>query len=422
MKVLHLSKDDIGGGAGRAAFRLHQGLRTIGVDSRMLVMDKFSQDPDVFSLRRGPKFLLNKVGGRVENFLTKWFLNSGMQWDLSLVPAFVSKLIAAEKPDIVNLHWINRGMISVGEIGNLPCPLVWTFHDMWAATTGYHYYGETLTEELASGGEPVHEFCGDRWLGRYLLRKKREAWNRGDLEIVCPSRWLAEFSRKSPLFPRNTVHNIPYGLDLNIFRPRDKTALRRELNLPEQKRLILFGAASSSADRRKGSDLLLEALSRGISSGRLDTEKLALVVFGDQEKLEGFGEMEVCSLGYLKEETDLAKVYAAADCFVAPSREDNLPNTVLEALASGTPTIAFEIGGMPDMVEHGSTGFLASPFDVSSLLDCIVAIADAPSSVLEDLLANCRKKAEIQYELTIQASRYHDLYRRLESSKSSRKS
>ncbi len=404
MKVLHLSKDDIGGGAGRAAFRLHQGLRAIGVDSRMLVMDKLSQDPDVIRLPRGLKFFFNKVGGRIENILAEWFLRPGMQWDLSLVPAFVSNVIAAEKPDIVNLHWINRGMISVREIGNLPYPVVWTFHDMWAATAGYHYYGEALTERLASGNEQSHEMGCDKWLGRYLLKRKKEAWDPQNMKIVCPSRWLADFSSSSPVFPSKDVHHIPYGLDLNIFHPRE---------LPEGKRLVLFGAASSSADRRKGSDLLLEALSRGVSTGRLDPDKTALVVFGDQENLEDFGDLQVCSLGYLKEEAALAKAYAAADCFVAPSREDNLPNTVLEALASGVPAIGFNIGGMPDMIENGSTGYLASPFEVSSLLNGIVAIVDAPVSVLDDLSKNCRKKAETHYTLKTQAFHYRDLYSEL---------
>ena len=413
MKILHLSKDDIGGGAGKAAYRLHQGLREIGVESWMLVMEKRSDDDHVLEIPKGLRYFANKLGGRFENLLARWFLDPGVQWDLSLMPSFLCGQIKKIAPDVVNLHWINRGVISVGEVGKIGKPIVWTFHDMWAATSGYHYYGEFLQEEYYP---PIGEFsqnASSRSLAAKNLEHKAQTWKDVPIQIVCPSLWLQNLSKKSDILTGKPIHHIPYGLDLEIYRPRDRKKLRVELDLPVDKKLILFGAASSSADLRKGSDLLLAALKLGISSGSLQSDDIALVVFGHQQSLEEFGDIEVASLGYLSGDEDVAKVYSSVDLFVAPSREDNLPNTVLESMASGVPVVAFEIGGMPDMIEDDFTGYLSRPFCPISLLNSIMKIVNLPPDRYEEMSKKCREKALREYPLSRQAKLYKNLYESL---------
>lgn len=416
MRILHLSKDDIGGGAGKAAYRLHQGLRLIGEDSWMLVSNKQSDDDHVIEIPKGLGYVLNKIGGRLEDLLAKWFLDEGIHWDISIIPAPVVKLIRQINPDVINLHWINRGVISVGQIARLKIPVFWTFHDMWAATSGYHYYGDLLKADLAPADGRFEENASGKPLAKTLLSHKISAWRGSSMQIVCPSRWLQRVALESTAFAGRKVHHVPYGLDLDVYKPVDQKALRKELGLPLEKKLILFGAASSSADLRKGSDLLLKALGLAIGSNRFSKEDVALVVFGEQQKLEDFGDVDVFSLGYLKGDVAVARAYSAVDCFVAPSREDNLPNTVLESLASGIPVIAFRIGGMPDMITHKQTGFLVEPFEIDGLMDAILWVIGLSWEDRERLTRQCRKKALDDFPLRKQAEQYKNLYLSMTSS------
>lgn len=413
MKILHLSKDDVGGGAGKAAFRLHQGLRSLGIDSQMLVMEKKSDDEHVREIPKGFPYLISKTGGRIENFVAKRFLDPGLPWDLGLAPTFLRSLVRAYRPDVVNLHWINRGMASVADVRKLGIPTVWTFHDMWAITAGYHYYGDSLEPRFHAPDGDFDQNVSPRWLAAKLLAHKIRSWRDCPLEVVCPSQWLAQISRRSEVFKDRPVHPIPYGLDQSIYRVRDKEAIRRELNLPTGKRLILFGAASSSADLRKGSDLLLQALKLGLDQGSLRPSETELVVFGQQEAVAELTGIKVHCLGYLEGDEAMAQAYNTADVFVAPSREDNLPNTVLESLSCGVPVVAFKIGGMPDMIDHGRTGYLASPFDPSDLLRGIVSALDPSPAARAEISARCREVAGDRYDLARQAKAYCGVYQGL---------
>jgi len=221
------------------------------------------------------------------------------------------------------------------------------------------------------------------------------------MTIVTPSRWLAEVARQSSLFNGRRIEVIPNGLDTDTFKPIDHRVARQYLDLPPNEPVLLFGA-HWLPDPRKGGDLLSEALSR------LDMP-CTLLTFGEgQFPLENASRVTVRPLGSLTDNMSLAMAYSAADAFVCSSREDNLPNTVAEALACGTPCIAFDINGLPDMIEHQKNGWLARPFDPADLADGIRWLARHPQP--DQLRRAAREKAVSEYSMPLMEERYAALY------------
>jgi glycosyltransferase involved in cell wall biosynthesis len=245
-------------------------------------------------------------------------------------------------------------------------------------------------------------------IDRWTWKRKLKHWSGKQITFTTGSKWLADCVKNSELFRDNRVEVIPNGLNLNIYKPIEKTTARNILNLPKNKQLILFGAVKSLDDKRKGFHLLREAL--GIISDSAQNLDIELVIYGastPQNPPElGF---KCHYTGYLHDEYSLALLYSACDVFVAPSMMENLPFTVMEALACGSPSVAFNIGGMPDLIQHKKNGFLASPFDIKELAAGIVW-------VLEDherkntLERNARQQAESDFSIELQTSRYIDLY------------
>jgi glycosyltransferase involved in cell wall biosynthesis len=226
------------------------------------------------------------------------------------------------------------------------------------------------------------------------------------LNLVSPSRWLAQCVHESRLFQKAKISIIPNGIDLKIYYPRKVETVRSELKLPAQQKLILFGAMSLS-EKRKGFDLLKASLS--MIKNNNTAEMPALLVFGEvTDEIKNLG-FQTYSMGYVDDESKLAKLYSAANVFIAPSRQDNLPNTVMEALACGTPVVAFDIGGMPDMIEHQKNGYLAKPYDTQDLavgIDWILSDSERWNNLSE----RARKKAEQEFDIKLIAQKYLDLY------------
>jgi len=233
------------------------------------------------------------------------------------------------------------------------------------------------------------------------MDRKARAFENLDLTIVAPSRWLAGMARRSSLFSHRRIEIIPNGLDLSRYKPIDRKAAREYLDLPVGGSVLLFGA-HWLADPRKGADLLCTALERL-------SVPCTLLTFG-QGRLPVTSPRvtQVFSLGTLADDISLALAYSAADAFLCPSREDNLPNTVAEALACGTPCVAFDVNGLPDMIEHQRTGWLARPFEAADFARGIEWVLSHPDP--ESLRRLARQKALSEYDLTLAADRYAALY------------
>lgn len=415
IRVTQVSHDDITGGAARAAKRLHDGLRLIGHESTMYVARKRGLDPSVVSFQPGSASMTRVARklrrGRIERdyrpYRATRLAGSGKFSDdrtaYGAEPA--SQLPAA---DVVNLHW-TADFIDVGEfLRALPSslPVFWTLHDMNLFTGGCHYDRGCGRHRSGCGRCPNLGSTREKDLSREIWERKERVFGRlaeDRLHVVTPSRWLAAEAEASALFrERVPVTVIPYGLDTDLFTPRDYGAAREMLGLPADARVVLF-VAHSVGWERKGFPLLLQSLEL-----LGDLPGLHLMALGAGEASHQ-GSVPTLHLGFVENERLVSMIYSAADVFVIPSIQDNLPNTVQEAMACGTAVVGFDAGGVPDMVREGVTGRLARVGDPQDL-------ACALRAVLEDLEvarrmgAEGRRVALEEYAIDVQARTYAALY------------
>ena len=411
MIPLILNAADDGGGAARAANRLHKGLQRIGIDSKMLVQIKNGDDPTV----AGPVTRIGKGFGKIRPYLDCSLLQlypnrKRIIFSPSILPGRVPSKLSALNPDVIHLHWITGGFLRVEDLRRFRKPLFWTLHDSWAFTGGCHIPLDCTRYTQACGRCPTLGSSREHDLSRSVWRRKRNSWQGLDLTVVTPSRWLAECARSSSLFRTIRIEVIPNGLDVTRFRPVDKELARELLSLPTDKKLILFGAEKSTTDTTKGFHLLVPALRRLAGTNVREAE---LVVFGSADPVPSpdFG-MKAHYLGRLHDDVSLALLYSAADVFVSPSISENLPNTAMEAMACGTPCVAFNVGGMPDLIEHERTGHLARPFDPDELANGIAWVLENKER-WKTLSRRSREKVEREYAIEKVAARYADLYREI---------
>jgi glycosyltransferase involved in cell wall biosynthesis len=409
MKILLLNTNDISGGAAIAAYRLLKGLQQNNVQAQMLVQFKKSDDHSVIGPQTKWQKAFSKIRPIVDSIPARFNRKrKKIIFSPAVLPENILKKIKEINPDIVHLHWIASGFIKIESLAKINKPIIWTLHDMWAFTGGCHYDEECEKYKKNCGYCPI--LCSNRKndLSYKILKRKEKFWKNLNLTVVTPSSWLGECAKKSSLFYKTRVEVIPNGIDLNRFKPIDKNIAKNILCLPKDKKLILFGAISALSDKRKGFSLLRGALKKYSSKENKDIE---LIIFGSSrprnEENLGF---KTHYLGQLNDEISLTLVYSAVDAMIVPSIQDNLPNTVMESLACGTPVIAFGIGGIPDMVKHKENGYLAKPFDTTDL-------ANGIEWVLEDkvrwkkLSQNARKKVVNEFDIIKVTNRYVDLYK-----------
>jgi glycosyltransferase involved in cell wall biosynthesis len=376
---------------------------------------------------------------------------------LNIFPTGLHKVLNASDADVIHLHWVNNEMISIKEIAKIKKPLVWTLHDCWTLCGAEHYPAteywrypedrdrrtevgvqrrETSRQQSAIRGQkakvrgqitkgqtlttsnrpPATGVALHDAVNKWIYRKKMQSWQRLTVHFVAPSNWMAEQVKKSELFADAPVTVIPNCLDLEIFQPLEQSKCRKKLGLPLDKKLILFGAFDP-ADLRKGGDLLEETLRqlpeemRGCSG---------VVVFGCKGGRE-IGGLETFWMGSVGSERKMAEVYSAADVFVCPSRADNLPNTIAESLACGVPCVGFRTGGLPDMIEHEKTGWLAEPFCTEDFCRGLLWILDKKQRVedggrgIEERGRKeaCREKAETRFSVETLVKQHQSVYKAL---------
>ena len=368
VKVLHLSISDGGGGAAMGAYRLHRGLLGAGVDSEMLVLRKVTEDPSVHRLATR----LN-LGGRALRRLADFQLrrdlkayprnNDGGHWSLNLHHNWpLASAVNSFGADIVNLHWVGDGLLPIAQLPDIRASIVWTLRDMWVFSGGCHYAGDCLNYLDACGHCPQLRYPSKRDISWRVNRLKKRTWSRLPLTIVTISEWLAECARASSILGDRRIEVIGNPIDPLIYKPLDRAASRHAFNLPQHKKLILFGAIGGASDRRKGFSYLADALKLGIADG--ETE---LVVFGSARPETLDVGLPVHQLGRFHDEVSLGMLYSACDVYVLPTTQEALGKTLMEALACGTPCVAFAGTGPDDMIGHRFDGYLAQMKDGADL-------------------------------------------------------
>lgn len=416
MKVVHLSNTDIRGGASRAGYGIKTAISLINPETYFLAQRKFSTDKNVISLSDTP--------------LSRQITNLRMLLDLLQIKLFtytsngrfsfastgkdvtgVKEIIDA---DILHLHWINEGFLSfrsLQALSELKKPLVWTFHDMWAFTGGCHYSSGCIRYEANCGICPYLKRSSDNDSSRKIWNKKSELYRKLNLTIVTPSEWLKNCAKKSSLLKDQQVEVIPYAIDTELYKPRPKTEARASFSLPQDKILILFGTMNTG-EIRKGYHFLIKALLKLHSDFPELKDKIEIIVVGsapsEQEQVLPY---KIHFTGRLYSEDKLVNSYNAADFFIAPSIEDNYPNTVMESLACGVPVLAYNIGGMPDMILHEQNGFLVNEVSSDALSDGIKWMIDNCGSEL--LSINSRNKILADNAPADIGEKYLELYNRI---------
>lgn len=412
MKILMLSTFDARGGAAIAARRLHTGLRQLGVDSRMLVQEKGGDDPFVTGPPTPLRRALSAFRPMFDSLPLRFYPErQRITFSSAMLPDRISREIDTMNPSIVHLHWIAAGFLRIETLAKLGRPLVWTLHDSWAFTGGCHLPFDCLRYREDCGACPTLGSSRQRDLSHRIWKRKRKAWESLDLTVIAPSTWMAECARSSSLFRNTRIEVIPNGLDMNRFRPINQGTARDILSLPRNRKLILFGGVHAASDPNKGFHYLTEAL--GELSTRGWGEKADVLVFGspEPEKDPGFG-MQGHYLGHVHDDVTLSLLYSAADVFVAPSIQETLCNTVMEAAACGTPSVAFATSGLINVIEHGKTGYLAKPFEPDDLARGIEWIL-TDNEQRRNLSTAARNKLVSEFALEQVAHHHAELYREI---------
>lgn len=367
MKVTLINTADAGGGAPAACMRLLKALELKQVEIKLQVQDKKTNEPRVDSIGDSS---FGKLKAKFNFFFERlpfiWFKakDKSVRFAFSSADAGtdISNQPAILSADVLHLHWTNSGYLSIKNLKQLfesGKPVVWTLHDMWAFTGGCHYSGDC---------DHFINQCGNCWMLRDAgdndlsfngwLRKNDMLKAAENVVFVTCSHWLADVARTSFLLKGFRIETIPNPIDTVIFSSKDDIANRAKWGINPKSKIILFGAANIM-DRRKGLTYLVDALNH-LKNNYSDIEDIEIVIFGKNKSFDtSLFPFKVYEVGIISSQADLAALYSLADVFVSPAIEDNLPNTVMEALACATPVVAFNTGGIPDMVEHLQNGYLA---------------------------------------------------------------
>ncbi|WP_017314697.1 glycosyltransferase family 4 protein [Mastigocladopsis repens] len=407
VSVLHINTWGGIGGAFIASDRLHTALLNSGIDSTLAYGKVFkNSDSEIKELNH---YIAIKKDNKIEGILTKLLKKVGLN-DIGYISSF--ELINHEyfkRATALNFHNIHSDYFSYLALSILTAnkPAVFTLHDMWSFTGHCAYSYDCERWKTGCGKCPYPDSQPSICIDNTHLEWKLKNWvyNRSNLTIVTPSSWLAEQAKQSML-NRFPIHHIPYGIDTEAYQPLDPEECRSLLGIPTGKKVLMFGAQSLT-DSRKGGDLLLKALQTFPPS--LTNETVLLTLGDGGEAISQTVGMATVNLGYVSNDRLKSIAYSAADLFIFPTRADNLPLVLQESMACGTPMVSFKVGGVPDLVRPGITGYLATPEDADDFCNGIVELLE-DENLRDRMSQNCRAIALTEYPLELQAQRYIELY------------
>ena len=410
MRVLIVNTSERTGGAAVAASRLMKALNNNGVKAKMLVRDKETDALTVVGLPKSPMLHWHFLWERFVIFCRLHFSRKHLfEIDIANAGTDITKLREFQEADIIHLHWINQGMLSLGGIRKIlqsGKPVVWTMHDIWPATAichltmGCHYYINRCAKcKYLPGGGSSHDLASRIW------RKKQQMLAEGNIYFVACSRWLESEAKSSALLKGQKITSIPNPIDTHIYKKGNKQEARQRLGLPQDKKLILF-ASQRVTNENKGMSYLVEAC-RQLNDLKKDLCEV-VILGGHAEEVVGQLPMKAHPLGYVNDEQRVVDVYHAADVFVLPSLSENLPNTIMEAMACGVPCVAFKVGGIPEEIDHLKNGYVAAYRDAADLAKGIAWVLQEAD--YESLSEQAVHKVTQCYSQQSVAIKYLDVY------------
>ena len=416
MRVLIVNTSERTGGAAVAASRLMEALNNNGVKAKMLVHDKETDRLTVAAVPGQKWMQFYFLWERFVVWLRLHFNRKHLfEVDIANCGADVTQLPEFQEADVVHLHWINQGMLSlkgIRKILNTGKPVVWTMHDIWPATAICHLTLDCRNFEtqcahcrLLPGNGSTNDLSTQIW------KRKQQMLNDRQITFVTCSQWLAGEAQKSALLKGQRVVSIPNPIDTHIYTPKDKQQARQRVGLPTEGRIILF-ASQRVTNRNKGMGYLLEACRLLAEQYPEKKEDITVAILGGHaEEIEGQLPFRTCPLGYVNDEQRIVDIYNAADVFVLPSLSENLPNTIMEAMACGVPSVGFRIGGIPEEIDHQQNGYVAdycSSEDLARGIWWTLYEADH-----EAVRKACLQKVAHNYSQQSVANRYLEVYESL---------
>ena len=406
MRVLIVNTSERTGGAAVAANRLMKALINHGVKAKMLVRDKESDSLTVVGLPKSPMLHWHFLWERLVIFVRSRFSRKHLfEIDLANTGSDITGLPEFREADVIHLHWINQGMLSLGGIQKIlrsGKPVVWTMHDIWPATAICHL---TLgCRSFTSACKSCRLLSGGSTLTQSVWRKKQRLFEDGNIYFVACSHWLEAEAKSSALLKGHKITSIPNPIDTHIYNNRcNKQEVRQQLGLPADKKLVLF-VSQRVTNPNKGMDYLVEAC--GLLK---DIDQLGIVILGGHaEEVADQLSFETYPLGYVNDEHRIVDIYNAVDVFVLPSLSENLPNTIMEAMACGVPCVGFRVGGIPEEIDHKQNGYVAdyrSAEDLAWGIRWILTEAD-----YESLSRHAVQKVAQNYSQQSVALKYLDVY------------
>ena len=403
------------GGAAIAAGRLTEALKSHGIKAKMLVRDKQTDRISTVALGGGWKQVRKFVWERVVIWINSHFRRERLfSVDIANTGNDITRLPEFKEADLIHLHWINQGMLSLKVIRKILAsgkPVVWTMHDMWPCTGICHHARTCTAFHSECGACPMIYSQKRKDLSTRIFRQKQRLYASGGIHFVTCSHWLEGMAKQSALLVNQPVSVIPNPISTTLFHPMKQTEARQKLALPTEGKLILFGSVKLT-DKRKGIDYMVEACRLLAKQHPALKEQLALVAVGmHAAELQPLVPFKVHNMGYVKEEHQLAEIYNAADLYVIPSLDENLPNTIMEAMACGTPCVGFPTGGIPEMIDHLKNGYLTKEHSAKQLGEGIYTLLTTPA--YESLSHEAVAKVNACYSERSVANQYGQLYAKL---------
>ena len=407
MKILLINRSDLRGGAAIAAFRLMNALNANGQQAKMMVQEKLSDNDNVVQLGSNLTNRWNFLAERTRIFARNRFSRRNL-FDVSVADRglSVTNHPLFREAEIIHLHWINQGMLSLNEIGRILSSgkkVIWTMHDMWPFTGICHHAAGCDRYESGCGCCPYLAVPSQQDLSHQRFLAKQATYARGSVTFVACSNWLKRLAEKSPLTRGHQLLSIPNPIDTTHYKPMDKREARDRLGLPQEKKILLFAAAKAS-DPRKGRDYLIKASRILAEQG----EEIQILIAGSHgEEMQQQLALPTTIMGYVTP-SEMPSLYNAVDLYVTSSLLENLPNTIMEAMACGTPCVAFNTGGIPEMIDHRKNGYVARYKDVEELANGIRWALQ--EEIHASLSASARTKAEEMYAQEKAANEYLKIY------------
>ena len=423
MRILIVNTSERTGGAAVAANRLMEALKNNGVKAKMLVVNKTSDQLTVVGLSHQWLQRWRFLWERFTVFCHLHFSKNNLfAIDIANTGADITSLPEFREADLIHLSWINQGMLSLSDIKKIVKsgkPVVWTMHDLWPATAICHYACQCAMFKtgchncrLLPGGGSANDLSSKVW------RKKKALYHNSNIQFVTCSRWLEAQAKQSGLFIGQRVCNIPNPIDSRIYAPADRREARLNMGLPAEGRVILF-VAQRVDDERKGVAFFIEAINRLAASSPQFAETTSVAVIGkNSEQIADEIKIRTFALGTISGSHAMAAAYNAADVFVLPSLEDNLPNTIMESMACGVPCVGFRVGGIPEMIDHRRNGYIANFKDTADLaagISWVLTEADHDS-----LSHEARNKVLHCYSQQNVAAQYVEVYNEMIAQKTYR--